>query len=145
MNNISLVDLKPRIDSLPYPIPNILLSLANCPITLQIYKDIIFDYKINSSSELLGIKSDDDFIGAIGLEVLHNTAVIKHFKILPQYQRQGIGSKIIKTLPIKYNLTSLHTTADNETINFYTKLGFMVLHIENSTCPTPQYMCSLKV
>ncbi|KIE05704.1 hypothetical protein NF27_DJ00010 [Candidatus Jidaibacter acanthamoeba] len=145
MNNISLIDLKPQIDCLPYPIPNILLSLLNCPITLQTYKDMIFDYKINSSSELLGIKSDNELIGAIGLEVLHNTGTIKHFKILPQYQRQGIGSKIIKTLPIKYNLNFLQAEADINTVNFYIKLGFIVEEINNNPCSTSNYICILRI
>ncbi|MBA8667974.1 GNAT family N-acetyltransferase [Candidatus Jidaibacter acanthamoebae] len=145
MNNISLIDLKPQIDSLPYPIPNILLLLANCPIPPQTYKDIIFDYKISSSSELLGIKSDNEFVGVIGLEVLHNTGIIKHFMILPQYQYQGIGTKIIKTLPIKYGFSSLHAEADNETVNFYTKLGFMVLKVEDTSCPNPKYNCTLNI
>ncbi|MBA8667737.1 GNAT family N-acetyltransferase [Holosporaceae bacterium 'Namur'] len=145
MNNISLIDLKPQINTLPYPIPNILLSLETCPITLQTYKDIIFDYKINSSCELLGIKLGKEFIGIVGLEVYHNTAIIKHFKILPQYQRRGIGTKIIKTLPMKYNLTSLQAQVGNETVNFYSKLGFMVVEIKNNPCPTSRYMCTLKV
>ena len=145
MNNISLIDLKPKIDYLPYPIPDIIISLYEHPITLQEYEEIIYGYKLDNSAELLGIELNKELLGLIGLRVCQNKGFIKHFGILPEYQYQGIGSRIIKTLPAKYSLDSLEAVANNDTVEFYKKLGFIVHEIQNTLSSTPKYMCTLKI
>lgn len=144
MKELSLIDLKPNIEKIAYPIPDLIISLYEHEITLQEYKKIIFGYKLDNSTELLGIKLNKELIGLIGLTIYQSNGFIKHFGILSEYQRQSIGTKIIKSLPIKYNLKSLEVMANDQSVQFYIKLGFLVLDIKDNPSPTPKYLCTLK-
>ncbi len=142
MKDISLIDLKSQqIEELPCPAINLILYLGD---SLNEIRMVIHQYQNSTSSELLGIKSGDNIIGLIGIEIFDSTGIITHFGLLPDYQRQGIGSKIVKTLPIKYSLTTIVARADDRIIEFYRKLGFIVRETHNPPCPTHKFLCILK-
>ncbi|OON99011.1 MAG: GNAT family N-acetyltransferase [Epulopiscium sp. Nele67-Bin004] len=58
----------------------------------------------------------------------HSVLFVQDIIILPEYQRQGIGSTLLKTILEKYeNVYQIHLTTANtpKTISFYESLGFV--------------------
>lgn len=145
MYEISLVDLKDKLNGNSYlaVIKALFLSCAY-PKTEEKIQDCINYYINNNSTDLLGIEKNEDLIGLLGIELKQNKGVIKHISILPPYQKEGVGTKVIKTLPIKYDLNIIEAETDDESVAFYQNLGFMTQLIEDNEYSIPRYLCVLR-
>lgn len=83
---------------------------------------------------LLLVKSNERYIGAVGLRQIENdqTCEIKRMYIQPGYQGQGIGkiliAKVLDTaIDLGYSLAKLDTLADRmpNAVKLYTSFGFV--------------------
>jgi GNAT superfamily N-acetyltransferase len=77
-----------------------------------------------------GWEDNGELVGVMGLEQIKDVSLIRHAYVLPQWQRQGIGSNLLNHC--KGRLTTLRllvgTWADAEwAIRFYQKHGFVLL------------------
>ena len=73
---------------------------------------------------------DGELIGVMGFEPIKDVTLIRHAYVLPQWQRQGIGSKLLNHLRGLVNTSRLlvGTWADAKwAIVFYQKHGFSLL------------------
>ncbi|MBA8667303.1 GNAT family N-acetyltransferase [Holosporaceae bacterium 'Namur'] len=145
MDEISLIDLKVALNQDSYfdLIKTLLLS-CTYPSKEEKVQDIINYYLHTDSTDLLGIEKNNELIGLLGIELMLNKGIIKHISILPDFQKEGIGTKVIKTLPIKYDLNIIEAETDNESVSFYQNLGFMTQLIENNSYSIPRYLCVLR-
>jgi len=77
-----------------------------------------------------GWEANGELIGVIGFEPIKGVTLIRHAYILPQWQRQGIGSKLLSYLRGLVTTSCLlaGTWADAHwAIAFYKKHGFSLL------------------
>ena len=77
-----------------------------------------------------GWKVDGELVGVMGLEPVNDVALVRHAYVLPHWQKQGIGSKILGYLKNTANTSLLlvGTWADaNWAIAFYRKHGFSLM------------------
>ncbi len=77
-----------------------------------------------------GWEINGELVGVIGFEPIKDVTLIRHAYVLPQWQKQGIGSKLLNHL--KGLVTTSHllvgTWADAQwAIDFYKRRGFRLL------------------
>ena len=77
-----------------------------------------------------GWEENGELVGVMGLEPIKDTTLIRHAYVLPRWQRQGIGSKLLNHLKALVTTPRLlvGTWADAYwAIQFYQKHGFILL------------------
>jgi len=77
-----------------------------------------------------GWEVDGELLGIMGIEPIKDVTLIRHAYVLPQYQNQGIGNKLldhIKSLTITSTLLVGTWAAAHWAIAFYQKHGFNLL------------------
>ncbi|MFC1940169.1 GNAT family N-acetyltransferase [Chloroflexota bacterium] len=77
-----------------------------------------------------GWKENGELVGVMGLEPIKDVSLIRHAYILPRWQRQGLGSKLLNHFKPLLTTTRLlvGTWADASwAIRFYQKHGFTLL------------------
>jgi GNAT superfamily N-acetyltransferase len=78
----------------------------------------------------IGWEVDGELVGVMGMEPIKDVTLIRHSYILPDYQQQGIGSKLLKHIEGMVTTSRLlvGTWADAHwAIDFYRKHGFTLL------------------
>ena len=78
----------------------------------------------------IGWEVDGELVGVMGMEPIKDVTLIRHAYILPDYQQQGIGTKLLKHIEGMVTTSRLlvGTWADAHwAIDFYQKHGFMLL------------------
>ena len=87
-----------------------------------------------ASMTFFGWEEADKLVGVIGLQPVEGVTLIRHAYVLPDYQRKGIGSRLldhIRQMTKSRNLL-VGTWADaNWAINFYKKHGFILMPNKN--------------
>jgi len=77
-----------------------------------------------------GWKVDGEFVGVMGMEPIKDVTLIRHAYVLPRWQKQEIGSKLLnhlKALTTTRRLLVGTWTAARWAIAFYLKHGFSLL------------------
>jgi N-acetylglutamate synthase-like GNAT family acetyltransferase len=77
-----------------------------------------------------GWEVDGELVGIMGLEPIKDVTLIRHAYVLPQWQKKGIGSKLLNHLSELVNTPRLLVgtwTAARWAIEFYQKHGFKLL------------------
>jgi len=77
-----------------------------------------------------GWEENGEFVGVVGLEPIKDVTLIRHAYVLSQWQRQGIGSKLLNYVKGLVNTPRLlvGTWADARwALDFYRKHGFNLL------------------
>ncbi len=77
-----------------------------------------------------GWEADRELVGVMGFEPIRDVSLIRHAYVLPQWQKQGIGSKLLNHLRTLVTTSRLlvGTWADAYwAISFYQKHGFALL------------------
>jgi GNAT superfamily N-acetyltransferase len=77
-----------------------------------------------------GWERDGELVGVMGLEPIKDTTLIRHAYVLPQWQRQGISSRLLDYMRglVKTPRLLVGTWADASwAIRFYEKHGFRLL------------------
>ena len=74
-----------------------------------------------------GWEENGELVGVMGVELIKGVSLIRHAYVLPQWQQQGIGSKLLNHLRSRCTTPRLliGTWADaNWAVDFYLKHGF---------------------
>jgi len=77
-----------------------------------------------------GWEVNGEFVGVMGIEPIKDVTLIRHTYVLPQWQKQGIGSKLLKHIKglVTTSRLLVGTWADARwAIAFYQKHGFSLL------------------
>ena len=91
--------------------------------------------EFTSGVRMFGFSSDNKLIGVMGIQELKEVTLIRHAYILTNYQRKGVGRKLLKYLLEKNQSTCLLVgtwKAASWAIRFYEKFGF-ILHTKKQT------------
>ena len=81
-----------------------------------------------------GWEADRQLVGVMGFEPIKGVTLIRHAYVLPQWQRRGIGGKLLKHLKRLVTTSRLlvGTWADARwAITFYQKHGFTLMTIKD--------------
>lgn len=87
----------------------------------------------------LGWEVNGELVGVMGLEPIKDVTLIRHAYILPRWQQQGIGSKLLNHLKTRVTTSRLlvGTWADAYwAIDFYQKHGFALLRNKDELLKT---------
>jgi GNAT superfamily N-acetyltransferase len=77
-----------------------------------------------------GWEVDGELVGVMGLEPIKDTTLIRHTYVLPQWQRQGISTRLLEYVKpmVKTRRLLVGTWADATwAIDFYKKQGFELM------------------
>ena len=74
---------------------------------------------------LIGFFDAGDLIGVIGLKIQKTKAIIKHLAVAPDHRLKGVGKVLIKYVMDRFLLKIIYAETDDDTIDFYRKLGFI--------------------
>jgi GNAT superfamily N-acetyltransferase len=86
--------------------------------------------EIESGVEFYGLMEDDVLVAVMGIQLVNDVTLIRHAYVLTNYQRRGIGEKLLK------HLLSLAGTSEvlvgtweaaNWAVRFYQKNGFTLV------------------
>ncbi len=75
-------------------------------------------------NELTGAYLEGGLIGVVGFYCLEKIT-IRHISVLPEFQRQGIGKLLLDNIKKRYAENKIIAETDEESVDFYKKLGFM--------------------
>ncbi len=93
---------------------------------------------------LSGIVQQDELVGAAGLwRPYPDQAILLHIAIKPQYQRQGLGTKLIDHLMRHYNIPILEAETDIAAVDFYRRLGFQITSLGEKYPGVERFRCLL--
>ncbi|SIS37034.1 GNAT family N-acetyltransferase [Salimicrobium flavidum] len=68
-------------------------------------QDIIKEYENNENWHLYLWKEGEDIIGAVGVRVSDEKAIIQHVSVNPSHRNNGIGKKMVHRVTEKYEST----------------------------------------
>ena len=86
-----------------------------------------------------GREEDGELVGIMGIEPIKDVTLIRHAYVLPDWQKQGIGSELLNTLIVRAATSRLlvGTWADARwAIDFYRKRDFSLLHDKDELLKT---------
>lgn len=72
--------------------------------------ETIHHYETDPNWHLFLWKTEEDFVGIIGVEMQDSDALIQHISVSPSHRGEGIGKLMIKKLPSMLNAASFQTT-----------------------------------
>ncbi len=83
-------------------------------------------YGEDENTNIYAYKDNGEHKGIVVFEILNNSATILDIAVKPEYQGQGIGSKLIDFIFNSFNVDSIIAETDDDAIEFYKKYGFTV-------------------
>ncbi|MFD2617684.1 GNAT family N-acetyltransferase [Terrilactibacillus laevilacticus] len=75
-----------------------LLSFVPTEKDIKKLQKTIKKYEENDEWQLFLWKDEDDILGAIGIHLEEDKAIIEHVSVNPSYRHQGIGKTMLKAL-----------------------------------------------
>jgi len=109
------------------------------------------DYEIaryigSSNRQLYEYHLGDEIVGFVGVEVITlEHYEIKHIAVLPDLRGQNIGSKMVKFVCKKHDLSFISAETDCDAVEFYRKYGFEVINLGEKYPGVNRYRCEYKV
>ena len=83
-------------------------------------------YQEDENANIYAYKVDGKYKGIVIFKIANNSATILDIAVKPDYQGQGIGSKLIDFIFNSFNVNNITAETDGDAIGFYKKYGFTV-------------------
>ncbi len=83
-------------------------------------------YQEDENTNIYAYKDNGEHKGIVIFKIANNSATILDIAVKPEYQGQGIGSKLIDFIFNSFNVNNITAETDNDAIGFYKKYGFTV-------------------
>jgi ribosomal protein S18 acetylase RimI-like enzyme len=101
-------------------------------------------YQTDEDRSLHGIYQKDMLVGIIGL--IHNLdeIEIKHIAIQTEHRHKGHGQELIRAISNLYPEVKLVAETDNDAVNFYKKIGFMIISLGEKYPGVERFKCVYK-
>jgi len=93
---------------------------------------------------IYAFKQNDFYRGIVVFKIENNSAQILDIAIKPEYQRKGIGTKILDFIVSEFKIDKIIAETDDDAISFYRKYGFSVSEMETEY-DTKRYECIYSV
>lgn len=97
-------------------------------------------YQEDENSNIYACKEDGEYKAIIVFKIVNNSAAILDIAVRPEYQGQGIGSKLIDFIFNSFNAQNITAETDDDAIGFYKKYGFDIVKTEMKF-DTKRYTC----
>lgn len=85
--------------------------------------EVLHSYQKPNQS-LIGAFSSENLIGVVGFEKKDMHVTIKHISVVNEFRNNGIAKSLIRCLIQDCKPITLAAQTDEESVNFYKKLGF---------------------
>lgn len=108
------------------------LTESNCPTHTSFIKLERLIFEANNGVDMYCLCDGEELIGFVGLDRRESEIVIEHLCVLPERQKQGLGTKLMefalgKASQLGYSRVSLGIIdADEQLRRFYERAGFSV-------------------
>ena len=83
-------------------------------------------YQEDENTNIYVYKEDGEYKAIVIFKIANNSAAILDIAVKPEYQGQGIGSKLIDFIFNSFNAQNITAETDDDAIGFYKKYGFTV-------------------
>lgn len=113
--------IKPIEPSHP-ELPNVIAYSIGNPTDEKIQK-VLDGYK-GADNHLVGYFVGVNLVGVIGLEISQASATIQHISVLPNYQSNSIGKKLVLYVMQHFSLETLSAETDDDAVGFYRAMDF---------------------
>lgn len=97
-------------------------------------------YQEDENSNIYAYKHNGQYKGIVIFKIANNSSTIFDIAVKPEYQGQGIGSKLIDFIFNSFNTQNITAETDNDAIGFYKKYGFIVADTKVEF-DTKRYVC----
>ena len=97
-------------------------------------------YQEDENSNIYAYKHNGQYKGIVNFKIANNSSTILDIAVKPEYQGQGIGSKLIDFIFNTFNTQNITAETDNDAIGFYKKYGFIVADTKVEF-DTKRYVC----
>ena len=97
-------------------------------------------YQEDENSNIYAYKHNGQYKGIVIFKIANNSSTILDIAVKPEYQGQGIGSKLIAFIFNSFNTQNITAETDNDAIGFYKKYGFIVADTKVKF-DTKRYVC----
>lgn len=84
-------------------------------------------YQEDKNTNIYAYKENNQYKGIVVFKISDNFATILDIAVKPEYQGEGIGSKLIDFIFNRFNVKNIIAEIDDDAIGFYKKYGFTVL------------------
>ncbi len=122
-NVSSIYDIKEIITE-PYILKLLALSVFNP--TEERLLNRAKKYQENENTNIYAYKDNGEHKGIVIFKIVNNSATILDISVKPEFQGQGIGSKLIDFIFNSFNVDNITAETDDDAIGFYKKYGFTV-------------------
>ncbi len=83
-------------------------------------------YKEDENIQISAYNDKGEYKGIIVFEIVDNYARILDIAVKPEYQRKGIGSRMLDFIFNKFEVNRITAETDDDAIGFYKKYGFVI-------------------
>ncbi len=83
-------------------------------------------YQEDENANIYAYKHNGQYKGIVIFKITDNLSTILDIAVNPEYQGQGIGSKLINFIFNSFNVQNITAETDDDAIGFYKKYGFTV-------------------
>lgn len=83
-------------------------------------------YQEDENANIYAYRVDGKYKGVVIFKIINNSATILDIAVKPEYQGQGIGSKLIDFIFNSFDTQNITAQTDDDAIEFYKKYGFIV-------------------
>ena len=97
-------------------------------------------YQEDENVNIYAYKEDGRYKGIVIFKIINNSATILDIAVKPDYQGQGIGSKLVDFIFNQFKIDSITAETDDDAIGFYKKYGFIVADTKVEF-DTKRYVC----
>ena len=97
-------------------------------------------YQEDENTNIYAYKDNSEHKGIVIFKIANNSATILDIAVKPEYQGQGIGSKLIDFIFDRFEVDNITAETDDDAIGFYKKYGFTVTDTKVNH-DTKRYVC----
>ena len=97
-------------------------------------------YQADDTVKVYAFSESGKYKGIVVFEIKDNTAEILDIAVKPEYQGNGIGSRLIDYIFSKFAVSKIIAETDYDAIGFYKKYGFTVTDTKVNH-DTKRYVC----
>lgn len=97
-------------------------------------------YQEDENTNIYAYKDNGEYKGIVVFNIAKSSATILDIAVKPDYQGQGIGSKLVDFIFNSFNVDSITAETDDYAIGFYKKYGFAVADTKVEF-DTKRYVC----
>ena len=83
-------------------------------------------YQEDENTNFYAYKDNGEYKGIVVFNIAKSSATILDIAVKPEYQGQGIGSKLIDFIFDQFDVDNITAETDGDAIGFYKKYGFIV-------------------